>query len=200
MWMPSVIATANAERWDVMPLSKSACTPQQWLDAQHWAECHAWYLWAVREVKQLHPDVLLVSGCCGGYGLDLADSVKHAYLTLAGSLKHFVKHIVLIGDNVGVGEQPVDCLLRRHATMSTCTSVFPDDRFYLDEDLATLSKLHGLGFIDTSGWFCYDDHCPMVVGNTIVYIDTGHITEQYAQALAGPFRAAFDAAVRSNKA
>jgi hypothetical protein len=197
MWMPAILSMAETDNWDVRSLSKSACTPERWNDARHWAECHAWYLWAVRQVKALHPDVVLISGCCGGYEQELAETVKNALLGLATSVKPFVKHVVIVGDNSGIAEQPLDCLLGRHATMRSCTTVWSDEHFYLNQDLAALTKRRRVGFVDTSGWFCFENHCPMVVGHTIVYIDTGHITDQYAETLAAPFRAAFRQAIHS---
>ena len=46
------------------------------------------------------------------------------------------------------------------------------------------------------GWFCYQDVCPMVIGHTIAYWNPTHISTAYALKLAGPFRAAFRAAIR----
>ena len=71
------------------------------------------------------------------------------------------------------------------------------DRFYMNDDLSVLAKRHGFSFIDTRGWFCFDNQYPMVIGRTIVYRDTGHITEPYAQELSGPFRIAFRRAISS---
>jgi len=189
--MPAILSMAVQDHWAVIPFSKSACTPEKWLDGKDWGECHAWYVWAVRQVRALHPSVVIESGCCGGFEQDLATEVKDAFFSLASSVKPDAKSVMIVGDNVEIAQQPVDCLLAAHATMRTCTTVWPPDRFYLNDDIATLSRLHHVGFIDTSGWYCFQSQCPMVVDNTIVYIDTGHITDQYALLLAQPFRASF---------
>ena len=195
MWMPAILTMAQRDGWSVIPLSKSACTSQKWNDGHDWRECHDWYRWAVGQAQALRPDVMLVSGCCGWFQGDVAESAKTAFFSLAAAMKPYTKSVVLVGDNVGIGRQPLDCLLSRGATMAKCTTSWPSDRFSLNHDLAILSKKHGIGFVDTSGWFCSDNRCPMVVDNTIVYVDTAHITDDYAQALAGPFRAAFRTAV-----
>jgi len=189
MWMPAILSLAQRDGWAVIPLSKSACTPMGW--AQGNAECRAWYSWAVNRAKALRPDVLLVTGCCGGFTGSDGETVLNQFVSLARTTKAFSRHVVVVADDVGVATQPVDCLLRRHASMKSCTTTWPADRFSLNEDIAVKAKLHGFGFINTSGWFCFQRQCPMVVGRTIVYTDTGHITAQYAQALAGPFRASF---------
>jgi hypothetical protein len=39
--------------------------------------------------------------------------------------------------------------------------------------------------------------CPLVVGNTITYRDSNHVSQTYASALSGAFRAAFHLATRT---
>jgi hypothetical protein len=64
-----------------------------------------------------------------------------------------------------------------------------------NDNIADIARFNHLGFLDTRGWFCWDGDCPMVIGRTIAYRDTGHVTETYASQLADPFRAAFRRAV-----
>jgi hypothetical protein len=101
------------------------------------------------------------------------------------------KSVLVMADNEGIHQQPVDCLLARKATMRTCTSTWPDERFALNDSLAALAGTRGYSFLNTRGWFCFEQECPMVVGSTVVYRDTGHITVPYGLKLAAPFRAAF---------
>lgn len=37
--------------------------------------------------------------------------------------------------------------------------------------------------VDTSGWFCDEEDCPVVIGNTFVYRDMHHISTDYAMSL-----------------
>jgi peptidoglycan/LPS O-acetylase OafA/YrhL len=195
MWMPAILPMANKDGWSVIPMSKSACTPEKWLDAKHWGECHAWYEWAVRKVKSLRPTVLLIAGCCGGFSGSDAQAVTASYISLANSMKHAAKKVVVLGDDVGLDSQPVDCLLSSGASMKKCTQVWPSDKFDFNTSLGSLAAKHGYSFVDTNGWFCYQDECPMVVGKTIVYVDVGHLTSEYVQSLAVPFRSAFRRAI-----
>jgi hypothetical protein len=69
----------------------------------------------------------------------------------------------------------------------------------LDETLSAAAASGGSSYIDTRGWFCDQDVCPVVVGNTIVYFDNGgHITTTYATALSQVFRHAFMNAIRGS--
>ena len=55
------------------------------------------------------------------------------------------------------------------------------------EAVAAKAKPRGARSIDTTRWFCYETLCPLVVGRTIAYADSGHITKTYAQQLSGVF-------------
>jgi peptidoglycan/LPS O-acetylase OafA/YrhL len=208
MWMPAILRMAERDGWAVLPVVKSACIPNTtWtnrrdfgidgtrLDAQV-RVCRAWFSWALRQVKALHPDVTLIAGASGGARGHQAEAIKRGFISLTTAAKSFSKDVVVVADTEGIAQQPVDCLLGRHATMGRCTTTWSEERFYFNNDLAAFSKDHEFRFIKTRGWFCFELQCPTVIGHTIVYRDTGHLTKAYAQELAEPFRASFKQAIR----
>jgi hypothetical protein len=201
MWMPALLAMAARDDWAVIPLVKSNCNPGVWLGKGYAntpqdliSRCHAWYQWAVGQAKALHPDVTLMTGCCGGLpasGDQTTTDERRGFSSLGTAMKSFSTSVILMPDNDGVSKQPVDCLLARGATMRTCTTSWPAARFGFTDGLAKLAKARGFGFLKTRGWFCYQRQCPMVVSHTIVYRDLGHITQSYALALSAVFRSTF---------
>jgi peptidoglycan/LPS O-acetylase OafA/YrhL len=198
MLMPTVLKLAARDGWAVIPLVKSGCNPGLWLGSgfpntptQQISLCHAWYKWALGKAKSLRPDVTLMAGCCGGVVGTTAAAETRGYTSLARAMRRFSASVVLVADNEGVRKEPVDCLLARGATMRTCTTKQASLRLSFNNHLATLATSAGFGFMKTRGWFCYQNECPMVVANTIVYRDKGHITQTYAVKLTGAFRAAF---------
>jgi hypothetical protein len=198
MWMPTILQMAQRDGWVVIPIIKSGCVPSAWIGKGYpetpgakLRECHSWYRWALAQAKKLRPDVTMTTGCCGGADGSTADAAKGAFTSVAATMKRFSRSVVVVADDDGIDKQPVDCLLARKATMRTCTINEPAEKFAFNNDLAVLGKLRGFGFLKTRGWFCYGYQCPMVVGRTIVYRDTGHITQAYALQLVAPFRAAF---------
>ena len=198
MWMPTVLATAERDGWAVIPLVKSGCVPSAWrgrgyddMSQAALRDCHRWYAWASGQAKTLRADVVLVSGCCAGALGRVEKQTIDAYTHLAATVKRAATQVVVLGDAEGVDRQPVDCLLGRRSTMRTCTTIHSNEHFALNDDLAAVAGRRGFRFLDTRGWFCHGHECPMVVGQTVVYRDTGHITVPYALALVEPFRAAF---------
>ncbi len=192
MWMPAILALAKRDGWEVRPIVKSGCVPATWLDrSSDKPACRAWFKWAVQQAQAIRPAVTLTSGYSGGTAGSFADATKRGYLSVVRSLRRYSNHVVVVADDDGVGKEPVDCLLAAHATMRSCTTTWPADQFFFNDDLAALARIHRFDILKTRGWFCYQSQCPMVVGRTVVYRDTGHITEPYALELASPFRAAF---------
>jgi peptidoglycan/LPS O-acetylase OafA/YrhL len=197
MWMPTLLAMAERDGWVIIPLVKSACTPATWLGKGYantpkplLRACHTWYKWALGQAQVLHPTVTLMAGCCGG-DATVATDERRGFSSLAKTMKPSSTSVILVADNEGVSKQPVDCLLRRRATMRTCTTKWPAARFAFINSLAKLARTNGFEFLKTRGWFCYQHECPMVVGRRIVYRDTAHITKTYALALKGVFRSTF---------
>ena len=209
MWMPTVLQAAERDGWAVLPVVKSACTPNTtWTSARDFGidgtrldsrirVCREWFRWALQQLRTIRPDVTLISGASGGASGQQAEAIKRGVVSLTRSAKRFSEHVVVLADNDGIARRPLDCLLGRNATMARCTTTWSDDRFYLNDDLAALAKIHRFGFIMTRGWFCFESQCPMVIGRTIAYRDTGHLTKAYALDLVGPFRAAFRRALRT---
>jgi hypothetical protein len=205
MWMPMILEMARRDRWAVIPLVKSGCNPSMWIGRGYpgtlsvaLRQCHTWYGWASREARGLRPDVVLMTGCCAGAVEATAADTIRAYKELTARVRGVSRRVILLGDPEGVDQQPVDCLLGRNATMRKCTTRQSDIHFALNDDLAALSKTTGYRFLNSRGWFCFEHQCPMVIGRTIVYRDTGHITPPYASTLLAPFRAAFMRCVRTN--
>jgi peptidoglycan/LPS O-acetylase OafA/YrhL len=198
MWMPTLLKMADRDGWDIIPLVKSRCTTAVWLGNGYSGTpgaviraCHAWFKWATAQGEALHPTITLMAGCCGGADGSVAKAERSGYASLAKKMKRVSTSVVLVSDNAGISKQPVDCLLRRTATMRTCTTKWSASHFAFLDSLAKLAKARRFGFLKTRGWFCYQRECPTVVRRMIVYRDLGHITKTYAEALSGVFRNSF---------
>jgi peptidoglycan/LPS O-acetylase OafA/YrhL len=199
MWMPAILKMAQEDGFVVIPLLRSGCTPGTW--TQRGGECRKWYTWALGTAKALHPTATLITGNYASYSpaQQVSDKAAIDMLTSTATTIHQISaDVVVLGDPPGQTQQPVDCLLAPTATMERCTNYVSAEKLILNNsNVAALSSIPHVGFIDTTGWFCdRRSQCPMVVGHTIVYMDTGHITSTYAEDLTEPFRVAFKRAVR----
>jgi peptidoglycan/LPS O-acetylase OafA/YrhL len=204
MWMPSILSMAQRDGWTVIPLGKSRCNVRRLFasggpanEKGIRAECRRWYLWALGEARALHPSAILLSlGYSGDTGIAAQQDVN-GITSWETTVKRFSKRVLVIADTPYLSQlpQPVDCILARHATMKTCTGAWTEQQLSITRAVAALAPLHGVHLIDTTGWFCFNYKCPLVIGHTIAYKDYGHVSATYAKALAPTFRAAFRRAI-----
>jgi peptidoglycan/LPS O-acetylase OafA/YrhL len=199
MWMPAIVAMATTDGWQVVPLVKDGCGPTQWGSASS-GECRSWFKWAVRQANAARPYVTLVGGRYAGiYGSngDLQANTIRGMSDLLTALRGS-KNLVLIEDPPGQVEEPVDCLLHGGASLSRCTTTLTNAQAgENDNTTGRLTGFAGVRLLKTKRWFCSGNTCPMVIGHTIAYIDTNHVSLAYATALAPAFRLGFLKALKS---
>lgn len=188
MWMPAILATAKHNGWVVHPVGKSACIPLEWWHViRGTSDCHAWYSWALGRVRALHPDVVLLAAAWSGLEGDNAVA-SSGMRALIAQVRPFTKRVIVLADQPSQARQPVDCLLARDATMAMCSLTPTPNQLGVAQAIALAARSAGASYIDTRRWFCSNNSCPMVIGNTIAWMDAGgHITATYASELAGVF-------------
>jgi hypothetical protein len=115
-------------------------------------------------------------------------------------MKPSSRSVIVVGDAPGQSREPVDCVLDPHATMRTCTTEATKVQLRTTASIASNARRGGIGFVGTRGWFCARARgattrylCPLVINQTITYVDRGHISRTYALQLASLFRTAFRA-------
>jgi peptidoglycan/LPS O-acetylase OafA/YrhL len=189
MWLPSLLEMAWQDNWAVVPLLRLGCTPGRWVST-HDTSCRAWYRWALGQVARLHPEVTLIGG-----SVDQRETpeTRKAIIGLVGAARTLKTRgrVVVIGDPEGLTRDPVDCLLSSNATMANCTATWPDSALAPYDRVARETKALGVRFLPTRGFVCFDHRCPTVIGNTIAWMDTNHMTVAYAVQIADAFRTSF---------
>ena len=60
---------------------------------------------------------------------------------------------------------------------------------------AAAVKAGGGQYADLTDLFCTANRCPVIVGNTLVYVDAGHLTLEYSRLLAPALAALADRAL-----
>ena len=161
-----------------------------------------WEKWAIKQIRALHPNLLLAATHYDVSTAEVGSQMEATQPESASNLASFEEHvrgsvrkIITLGDPPGQLEEPADCLLASHPTMSSCSRVVPESQLdsTTDVDLA----IQGLSsMLDPTPWFCTEsDVCPMVVRNTVVYVDHDHITSEYALELSVLFSSSLKKAV-----
>ena len=195
MWLPAILNLARRDAWSVVPLIKSGCSPASWVGSSGTSDCHAWFSWITRRGAMLRPDVALITGYDSYVGAGQDPTVGDGITAAVRAMTKPAKHVIVMGDVPQRHQQPVDCLLASHATIAGCSVALDPGEAEITSQVAQLAKNDGAGFIDPTGWFCYDGGCPLVVSNIITYRDDSHVSQTYALALSAAFRSAFDGIV-----
>ena len=189
MWLPAIIEMARRDHWAVVPLLRLGCTPANWTAGNGEGGCQEWYRWAIRQVGQLRPQATLIGGNVSEQQTPFARAGVDGVASAARTLESFGS--VVIGDPEGLDRDPVDCLLSRKASMATCTTTWPAQSFAMYDEAARRVKQVGAAFLGTRGFVCFERQCPAVIGRTIVWADTNHLSGTYAVRIAPAFRVAF---------
>jgi hypothetical protein len=120
----------------------------------------------------------------------VADAVEAGLEQTMAELEPAVGRIVMVGDGPGMPELPGDCLSTRGATLGDCVFRRGSRAKLLFGAQHDAAQAAGVDFVNPLRWFCYRGWCPTVVGSTVTYRDTEHITTAYAAQLAGPLQRA----------
>jgi hypothetical protein len=192
MWLPAVQVLARRDGWAVVPLVRFGCTPEKWFTnmGPDGPICRTWLRWAIGEIRRIHPTVTLVGGSVGETPSAQTRAAAAGMIAAARALKPLGR-LIVIGDPEGLSANPVPCVVAPNASMRNCTTTWPSTALAAYDTVARGTRAQGVGFLPTRGFVCYQRHCPAVVGKTIVWMDTNHLTGIYSAQVAGPFRAAF---------
>nr|WP_231981906.1 acyltransferase family protein [Mycobacterium sp. E2327] len=206
MWTPAFQQIAEQRHWRLETLAKGACPPMSTPITNflgHLLErvqrCEQWRGEIMARLRAEHPRLVVVSmyrGYGGGQGY-LPKSYDQAW---SDGLTRLVQQLRGIGAAVlvlGPTPQPstvVPICLSDHLDDATACSLSRsmavNQAGIAAERAAT--KAGGAQYADLTELFCTIDRCPVIVGNTIVYFDRNHLTNEHARALAPAMGALID--------
>jgi peptidoglycan/LPS O-acetylase OafA/YrhL len=195
-WFPALDLIARQKHWRLVSLSKSSCSAADlplWHDSlkRPYTECEAFHRSAIARITALKP-ALVVIGSSFNYrpafpGPDEGSQWKTAWDRTFGELTAAGAKVAAIADTPYMGQSVPECLgqpeNQKHATncrrsRHSALRGPVQRQVFLSYATSGPAKI-----IDPITWFCTDT-CPTVVGNTLVYRDSNHMTTTYSRALA----------------
>ena len=192
---------ALQQGWRFFSFTKSACTPAdvvQWYGTlkRVYTECVAWREQILSRIAALRPDLVIVSGVYPSplvrpdgdlYTYRQGETIYRAGLsrTLA-RLSRSDGHTVMLGDTpTSVYDVPVCLSAHRNSILACSTRLSDAYNPALHKATEDAAASAGATYIDPTFWVCTSAPCPPVIGDFLVYRDTGHLTPPFAEALAG---------------
>ncbi len=199
MWNPAFQQIAEQRHWRLEMLGKGACplmdlpitNPLRRL-VEHFEHCEQWRSQIIARLRAEHPRLIVVT-MWRGYGADESLSGFRSYDPVwIDGLTRLVQQLRGTGAKVLVlGPIPDP-----HFVVPICLSGYLDDvtaclprrsTAVNDPGIAAESaatKAGGGQYTDLTDLFCTTDRCPVIVGNTLVYLDDNHLTFEYSRLLA----------------
>ena len=209
MWNPGFRTVAEQRHWRLAMLGKAGCplldlpilSPQL---HRRYTECEQWRGQAIARIRAQKPALVVVSmwrryGTSNGYpaGFTSFDPAWLAALTqLVSDLRSTGAQVLVLGPVPDPQSTVPICLSGNLDDVTACspprsTAV---NQSGIDAE-ATATKAGGGNYADLTDLFCTTDRCPVIVGNTLVYLDQNHLTIEYAQLLAPAIGALADRAL-----
>ena len=159
-----------------------------------WPECDDFRSWALDQIAELHPDLVVVSSSGPNpvlyddegnkipkEGID--DATHEGYVDLFTQLSTTADRTVLLRDVPKSEELPDECLTQSGNDLGDCLFV-PLPASVADADLSeSAADETGTEVVDPTKWLCWDGSCPSVIGDVLPYRDRGHLTTVYSASL-----------------
>ncbi|WP_435748146.1 acyltransferase family protein [Nocardioides sp. SYSU DS0663] len=200
-WIPAFDRISEVGGWRAYYLVMSQCTAAHVVVApvredRPFTECGRFQEWAGAQVEMLQPDLVVVTSSPPVNGVYDGDTRYEAldrvvplladgYDDLFADLQDAAERVVLLRDVPKSSYDPATCLTTGSPDLGDC-SFEPLERSRRLADVAvTSARLAEVEVVDPTPWLCYQGLCPVVVGGTLTYRDTDHLTTEYAASLAG---------------
>ncbi len=212
-WFPAFNQVAKENHWKLLSLTMSACTPAtinayDRSTASIMKNCPIWRETAIEKIIALHPYMVLIASTRGfettSNGIVLKGPQKAT--VFEGGMNKTISRIqssgarvVMMSDTPALAQDPLVCLSAHLKSTLACAT--PVARAISDDWIAVETQVasHNLiPLIKPQMWVCPTDPCPVVIGKILTYIDTGHMTATFSQALAGRLKTAINTALLVN--
>ena len=205
MWNPAFRAVAEQRHWRLEMLTKAACPLLDLPIAsaqlhREYTECEQWRGQVTARLRAEHPRLVVVSMLREyghGYWLTPYDPAWIDSLTrLVQHLRGSGAKVLVLGPTPDPGSVVPVCLsghLDDAAACSAPMSTALNEAGIAAESEAT--KVVGGQYAGLTELFCTTERCPVIVGNTLVYQDKGHLTIEYSRLMAPAVGALADRAL-----
>jgi parallel beta-helix repeat protein len=199
MWLPAVNQLALKNGWRLTFLAKTGCPFANYPSFQlagyadrPYTECNSWRAAVIARIVAVKPSVVIVAS----EERSIAAQEPKGLTQSLDAIKKSVPKILFLADTPKPTSDVPDCLAQHPSDITTCNipvSTGVENAGRLAEIAG--AKAAGATVIDPEAWFCTNTTCPVVIQNTIVYLDDSHITAAYALFSEPQLAAAVNAAV-----
>ncbi|MFH8249217.1 acyltransferase family protein, partial [Microbacterium sp. B2969] len=189
-WFPAVEAFALSAGYALEVHTKSSC-PVATIDSTRrgtpYPQCADWRAAVIKALNDEQPALVLLAGYSDP---DLAPGVDDDVATWEDAYGETLDAITapkaMIADTPDLREDPAPCLSAHLSNAEACGQ----PRSVALSDVSREAAVHatsarGIPLLDFTDYLCTDDWCPPILGDTLVYRDSHHMTAAFSAELAG---------------
>ena len=181
-YMGAVIPMAEDENWQMVSLLQPGCGLG--LEGQS-DVCREGNQAALDYVAKLQPDVVLTTSTRG----ELMDGSQEKIIAgLPGVIEDLTEdgiRVVGFRDHARLDFNPYTCVESRGADDPSCT-VAASDVLAPSNPAQSLESIDNYRNVDLNDLICPDGQCRPVIGNVHVWLDSHHLTWDYAETMSAP--------------
>ncbi|MEI8081071.1 MAG: SGNH hydrolase domain-containing protein, partial [Actinomycetes bacterium] len=210
MWFPAFREAAEQRHWRLETLSKGACPVLDLHGAnpfrrliESFQHCEQWRAHIMDRLAAERPKLVVVS-VFRGYGSDEKMTGFNSYdptwidgvSRLVRDLRNAGAKVLVLGPIPDPRVSVPFCLSANLEDATACElrkSTAVNEAGIAAESTAT--KASGGHYADLTDLFCTTDRCPVIVGNTLVFPDGGHVSFEYARLMSPVMGALADRAL-----
>ncbi|WP_243064240.1 acyltransferase family protein [Humibacter sp. RRB41] len=190
-WFPALRRVAAGAGYSLVTQTKSGC-PAAAVEVDYkgapYASCDAWRASVIAQLQADPPDVIVLADYVDPvfeHAGDEASQWEHGMRSTIDALAPHAK-VVVLADTPDMGTSPVACLSAHLTSADACARRASTvlDSATRDAQKRTAAAL-GVPMIDLNDYLC-GTSCPAIIGDTLVYRDSHHLTATFAAELAGP--------------
>jgi hypothetical protein len=200
-WIPAFNRIIEAGHWEAYYLVKPQCTAAHVTIAplggeEPFTACSDFQDWVIDQVARLHPDLVVVASSPPVNGVfdgdqrvtsveEITPLLRAGYDDLFRELSRSAPQVVLVRDVPKSPDDPATCLSTGQPSLGDCLFEPVERSTVLGDVPVESARALGIEVVDPTPWLCYQGECPVVIGGTLSYRDTDHITTEYAAHLWG---------------
>jgi hypothetical protein len=189
-WFPGVEKAAIENGWRLEVMTKMGCPPVDvsinTFKGKTYRECDQWRENAIARIIASDTKVVML-------GSNKYDSVSGKGLSPRGTgwwgglrrvitrLQDAGKQVVLFSDIPSMWYDKPQCLAENSDDVRKCgrtrQQAVRSPRMQTEK---TIAAELGISYVDVTRWVCGTSFCPAIIGSTMVYMDTNHVSATFA--------------------
>jgi peptidoglycan/LPS O-acetylase OafA/YrhL len=200
MYFPALDRLARRRHWRLVQVTKSGCPPPRVRvvytpSGREYRDCDTWRDYALRRIERDERPRLVIAATSAHYTvvsdgrrLDRdagARALAAGYAPTLRRLASSVPKVAVIADPPRPPFDAPTCVSEALEQLRRCA--FRADRSLARARVVTagVRRVEGVRVVDPAGLLCLDGVCPSVIGDVLVYRNTGHLTASFVETMTG---------------